>query len=342
MSRRTPSRVTVRLALAVGTALVAVASVGPPAGAATTAPYTDPRAVGSIGLCDPSGQQITSGSTTSVPFVPLAVSTTPATAPYDVPDRTAVLLAYQPQSELPPGEWSGAQLTSSTRYSNPSTPMAAGTARDGSLADFMADFAPRWDGFLQLRMYLGAPDQPAFTANYPTLDIQVVGDTWHAVGGAPVNCRSGTATSDESLITITTPTTGSPSTTGGSGGPTATGGTTARAGAGTTPGSTGAVSGSTPGGTSSGGSAPTAAPLTAAQSGSSTGSVLIVVLIVLLIAAAVWFLVSRRRPKADPGSADPAVPGADPNGPGAVDPDFTDRHPDESVSSSSSSSTSEQ
>ena len=69
---------------------------------------------------------------------------------------------------------------------------------------------------------------------------------------------------------------------------------------------------------------------------------IIVVLIVLLIAAAAWFLVSRRRPKADPGSADPAVPGADPNGPGAVDPDFTDRHPDESVSSSSSTSTSEQ
>jgi LPXTG-motif cell wall-anchored protein len=333
---------TMRLALAAGTAFVAIASFGPPAGAVTTAPYTDPRAVGSIGLCDQSGQQITSGSTASVPFAPLAVSTTPATSPYDATDRTAVLLAYQPQRELPPGEWSGAQLTSSTRYSNPSTPMAAGTARDGSLADFMADFAPRWNGFLQLRMYLGAPDEPAFNANYPTLDIQVVGDTWHAVGGAQVNCRSGTATSDESLITITTPTTSSPSTTGGTGGQTATGGTTTGSGTGAAPGPTGAVSGSTPGGTSSGGSTPTATPITATQSGSSASSVLIVVLIVLLIAGAAWFLVRRRRPNADPGSADPAVSGAEPTGPGPVDPDVTDLHPEETVSSSSSSSTSEQ
>ena len=36
---------------------------------ATTAPYTDPNAVGYIGLCNQAGQQITTGSVTSTPFV---------------------------------------------------------------------------------------------------------------------------------------------------------------------------------------------------------------------------------------------------------------------------------
>jgi hypothetical protein len=278
-----------------------------------------------------------------VPFVATAVSTTPANAPYNGPSRTAVLIAYQPQSELPPGEWSGAQLTSSSRYSNPSAPMAAATTRDGSLADFMADFAPRWDGFLQLRMYLGAADQPAFSSNYPTLDIQVVGDTWHAVGGAQVNCQAGTVVSSESLITIATPTTGSPATSGGTGGQSTAGGAATGTGTGPASGSTGTVPGSTPGATTSGGSAPSPTPVTATQSGSSLSSVLTVVLIVLLVAVAAWFLLRRRRPGAasaadatDPGASGSAPPDHDPE-----DPAPADRGPGQTVGSSSSSSMSE-
>ena len=72
------------------------------AGAATsTVPYTDPDAVGSIGLCNQAGQQITSGSITTRPFAWRAVSTQAAPAPYNNAGRTATLVAYQPQQALP-------------------------------------------------------------------------------------------------------------------------------------------------------------------------------------------------------------------------------------------------
>ena len=57
-----------------------------------------------------------------------------------------------------------------------------------------------WDGYLQLRMYLGTADAEVYSLNYPALDIRVTGDTWHAVGGGPVNCHSGTAESLETLV----------------------------------------------------------------------------------------------------------------------------------------------
>ena len=91
-------------------------------------PYTDPDAVGSIGLCNQAGQQITSGSVTTKPFAWRAVSTQPAPAPYNNAGRTATLLAYQPLQDLPAGDWSGAQMTSSSSYTNPANPMAAATA----------------------------------------------------------------------------------------------------------------------------------------------------------------------------------------------------------------------
>jgi membrane protein implicated in regulation of membrane protease activity len=121
------------------------------------------------------------------------------------------LVAYQPQQALPPGDWSGAQMTSSSSYTNPANPMAAATANDQSLQDIIDQYPPVWDGFLQLRMYLSTADKQAFTLHYPTLDIQVTGTTWRAVGGSPVNCASGTAVSIESVLlpssTTTTSTT---------------------------------------------------------------------------------------------------------------------------------------
>ena len=293
-----------RLLVVGGIALVALggyAGTAGTAGAATTAPYTDPNAVGTIGLCDQSGQQVTSGSTTAAPFAWLAVSTTPAQAPYDNDYRTAILLAYQPQQGLTPGEWSGAELTASSRYTNAQVPMAAATSGDDSLADFMYNYHPRWDGFLQLRMYLGTADQPQYSLHYPSLDIQVAGDTWHAVGGGTVNCKAGTAESIESIVLPAATTTTSP-------------GSTASHGSGASGSS--AVSGSVSNPTSSSGATATgggaATPVAATQSGSSHGW-LAIALLVLLVAAAGWFLVRRLRPGTRGGS-----PGTDPD---ATDPD---------------------
>ncbi len=93
--------------------------------------------------------------------------------------------------------------------------MVAATSGDDSLADFIQDFSPRWDGFLQLRIYLGTANSQPYSLHYPTLDIQVTGDTWTAVDGGPVNCQSGTAESLESIVlpNATTTTTAPPTTT---------------------------------------------------------------------------------------------------------------------------------
>jgi hypothetical protein len=183
------------------------------AGAATTVPYTDPSAQGYIGLCNQAGQQITSGSIDTTPMAWRAVSSVAAPAPYDNAGRTAILQAFQPLDGLPPGDWSGQQMTASSRYSNPSNPMAAATDGDNSLADFLTAFPARWEGFVQLRMYLGTVDQQPYELHYPVLDLQVTGDTWTAVDGGPVNCSSGTA---ESIETILLPKKTTASTPGGS------------------------------------------------------------------------------------------------------------------------------
>ena len=185
--------------------------MGLAAAASSNAPYTDPNAVGSIGLCNQAGQQITSGSVTAQPFAWRAVSTQPAQAPYNNAGRTATLVAYQPLQGLPPGDWSGTQMTSSSRYSNAASPMAAATAADQSLQDIIEAYPPRWDGFLQLRIYLGTVNEQAYTLHYPALNIQVTGNTWQAVGGSPVNCASGTSVSLESEV-LPSSTTSAPTT----------------------------------------------------------------------------------------------------------------------------------
>ena len=66
-----------------------LALAGGDAAAGSAVPYTDPNAVGSIGLCNQAGQQITSGSISTTPFAWRAVSTQPAPAPYNNAGRTA-------------------------------------------------------------------------------------------------------------------------------------------------------------------------------------------------------------------------------------------------------------
>ncbi len=189
-----------RLLVIVGLAALASTWIASPAQGSPAVPYTDPNAVGTIGLCDQSGHQITSGNINTVPFAWRAVSSHAATGPYANAWRTAILLAYQPQEGLSSQEWSGDALTASSRYTDPANPMAAATDGDDSLADFISDFHPRWDGYLELRIYLGTQDEPVYSLHYPALNIRVVGNTWSAVGGAPVNCAAGTSESLESIV----------------------------------------------------------------------------------------------------------------------------------------------
>jgi MYXO-CTERM domain-containing protein len=186
--------------------------LAPLAADAAGPPYSDPNAQGSIGLCNAAGQQITSGSIDTVPFAWRAVSTQKATSPYDNAYRTAQLLAYQPQEGLEAGEWSGEELTSSSRYTNPDHPMAAATDGDYSLKDFIEDFPLKWGDFIELRLYLDTSDAEVYSVTYPVLNIHVTGNTWHAVGGATVNCQSGTSESIETIVLPSTTTTTAPNT----------------------------------------------------------------------------------------------------------------------------------
>jgi hypothetical protein len=180
------------------------------AGAAPAVPYTDTSALGYIGLCNQAGQQITTGSVSATPFVWRAVSSQAAPAGYNGANGTATLLAYLPVQSLPAGDWSGEQITASSIYTNPQSPMAEGTAQDVPLQDFLQDYPPQWDGFIQLRMYLDATNMEAYEVHYPVLNLEITGDTWTAVGGGPVNCNAGSA---RSLAAVLAPPTTTPTTT---------------------------------------------------------------------------------------------------------------------------------
>jgi cobalamin biosynthesis Mg chelatase CobN len=81
----------------------------------------------------------------------------------------------------------------------------------------LENFHPKWDGFMQLRIYLGAPNHQAYEIHYPALNLEITGDTWTAVGGGPVDCKAGTAVSDESVLLPSLQSTTVPSTAAASG-----------------------------------------------------------------------------------------------------------------------------
>jgi hypothetical protein len=190
-----------RLAATLVVAASALCTAGAPAAhAAGALPWTDSSVTGFIGLCDSHGHSINSGSLDSAPFVTRGVSSVAAPSPYGEAGRTATLYAFQPRQDLAPGEWSGDMLTASTRYSNPAHPTAVATGGDLSLADFVGEFPPTWDGLVQLRLYLGAPGQPAQTLSYASTTVKVTGSTWTVVSGGNVSCASGQATSIESIL----------------------------------------------------------------------------------------------------------------------------------------------
>jgi hypothetical protein len=164
-------------------------------------PYGDSAAVGVVGLCDSSGKAITSGSTKAAPFVWRAVGSSAASAAYAGAGRTATLYAFQPRPGVDAPGWSGQQLTSSGRYTNVAHPMAQATGKDMDLNDFLIAYPPLISGFVELRLYLGAPNQPLLTTKYDATDIKVSGSSWRVVGGGgPVSCTDGKSVSLETLL----------------------------------------------------------------------------------------------------------------------------------------------
>lgn len=181
-----------RRLVAVMAPFAAVAMLAMPHAAADAPPYTDPASVGHLTLCDTTGHSITHGNIHTKPFVWRAVGSTAGNGPYrSEPGRTAALFGYQPQQGLPPDQWNGEYLTESAKYSNAALPMAGATAADPSLADYLSDYPIKWDGLVQLRMFLDAPLQPTRTDTYNSATIKISGDQWTLLDGGfePVQLR---------------------------------------------------------------------------------------------------------------------------------------------------------
>jgi hypothetical protein len=148
-------------------------------------PYQDKESTARLALFDAAGHPVAKGNVNDRPFVAFAVSDQKAPPPYDNTGRKAALLAFQPREGVDPGKWGGDFLTASTSYTDTKRPTAHGTAEDISLANFIAEFPPQWNGLIQLRMYLGVPEHPGLTERYATTEIRVSGETWSLVGDAP-------------------------------------------------------------------------------------------------------------------------------------------------------------
>jgi hypothetical protein len=268
-------------------ALSATAAIGTPiASAAPSVPWTDPSAVGYLGFCDAHNHQIRSGSVFSFPFVAKAVSSVAAPAGYGAPGGHATLYAFQPIQHVDPSNWSGKQMTGTSRFTNANAPMAAGLPADPSLVNFSDAYPLYWNGYAQLRFYYTAVGLPEFVQTYPAAVVQVTGHTWTQVGGGSVNCSAGSVTSGEHDLHIATHAQTAPSAAADS------------AAAGNSSGS------NAPGGSSSSGAGGSGAPSTGATSGaasssktggSSNGGLIVGVLLAVAAASAGAVYYVRRR-----------------------------------------------
>lgn len=197
MNRKTRRNVRRRAVLVAGVALAALTfGVAGPA-AADPIPFEDPSASGTIGFCDQSGHEITSGKIGAAPFAWTAVASVQAPAGYAAPKGRASLFVYQPIENVDPSNWSGKQMTAASAFTNTEHPMAQATVLDPALVDFVSVYPTHWDGLVQFRMFFSAPLQSPLTSSYPAAVVRVTGDTWTLVSGGHPACGSGTSISAE-------------------------------------------------------------------------------------------------------------------------------------------------
>lgn len=179
--------------VAVGASTLAL---GPVAFASDKVPYNDPTASGTITLCDSDLRPVTSGSVDDLPFVWRAVGSQTAPAPYNDTNRAATLYYYQPRQGIPPGGWTGSKMNGTATYTNPDHPMSQSTVLDHPLKDFLKNYPPQWNGFVQLRLIYSTFGQ-APSPTYATVDLQVNGESWTAVNAGSSPCDAGSAISSE-------------------------------------------------------------------------------------------------------------------------------------------------
>jgi hypothetical protein len=64
----------------------------------------------------------------------------------------------------------------------------------------MTAYPTKWDGLIELRIFLSAPNHPVDNSTYDAVNIKVTGDTWSVVDGTPVSCSAGKSTSIEMAL----------------------------------------------------------------------------------------------------------------------------------------------
>lgn len=170
---------------------------------AQDAPYTDPGAKGGITLCDSHGRAVTSGAM-NAQIATTAVGGARGQAPYDGTGRSAILLAIQPRQGVTPGEWNGKLLTALSRYEDPAHPTVEILPRDSTLRGFVDAYPADWNGLVQLRIYLRAPQTPTNTSSYSATTVQVSGDRWQQLGPAAGNVCASRAVSVIRLLNLPT------------------------------------------------------------------------------------------------------------------------------------------
>ena len=168
---------------------------------AASPPFKDPAAVATLGFCDAKNRPITSGSVMTQPFAAKTVSNQVAAPAYAAAGRKATLYAYSPVQNTPPGDWSPFQMAATSEYTNAKHPMAAQTPQDAALVWHTGAFPPTWNGLVQVRLVLSAPDAPVNLTQYGAAIIRVDGKRWTLVSGdrSPA-CTAGTAKTLNQLI----------------------------------------------------------------------------------------------------------------------------------------------
>jgi len=151
-------------------------------------------------MCDQLNHRVTTGNVSDAPFAWKLIGSTAPVYPYDEAGRTATLYAYQPRQGVDPPQWSGTQLTGSSRYTTVKAPTAVATPRDPALTQFTLAYPPKWEGLVQLRLFMGGPGLPIQSLHYDTADLRVTGGVWTVVRGGSLPCTAGAAKSDEDLL----------------------------------------------------------------------------------------------------------------------------------------------
>ena len=193
------ARLGIALAVVGSTAVVGASTAR---GDGSALPFNDPQAVGYIGFCDLAGNNVTSGSINTTPFVWKAVSSVQPPKAFQGVGENADLNIYQVRQDVDPGDWTGENLVPATDYAHPKQPAAAATYKDYPLTQVTLGLPPMWNGMYALRMQFGKTGYGIYSATYPQTVIQVSGQRWHVVSGGLVDCATAKAVPQEVVVGV--------------------------------------------------------------------------------------------------------------------------------------------